>query len=75
MNRLEEMKQFLEDASQYVKTPNYFYENHHCEIKNETMRIHLDTKLICSDELSISYGKCPHCKTIFYHEEYETSTL
>ena len=78
MELLTLLKTWL-SAGQWVPTRNFYYERHPCQMQGDVsapVSVSLDTVL--REEKSgkvVRVGLCPHCKTLFYHEDYDEKSL
>ena len=64
-------------AGRWLPTRNFYYERHPCQMQGDvSVSVPLDT--VIRDEKSgrlVRLGLCPHCHTLFYHEDYEEESL
>ncbi len=77
MYMLNNVKAMLNEAEAYVKTSNFYYENHICQ-KNGGENVKVDFNLTLKhgkDGKIINFGICKHCKTIYYHEDYDSKSF
>ena len=76
MNLLGATKNLFEESKAFVKTNKFYYESHLCIEKKENIKV--DMSIMIKDTSTndiINIGMCPHCKTVFYHEDYENKTF
>lgn len=76
MDLLEDIKNIVKNSTQFVECKNYYYENHECSKTNKNEKIELKYKISydTSDNI-LKLGYCPHCKTCFYHKDFESYSL
>lgn len=72
MEELLELKQYMDSAKSFVRTKNYYFENHMCKNAGESKRVQLEREYKLPDDKVIRFGKCQCCGVIFYHETYES---
>ncbi len=76
MEFLKNISTLLSTADDFVSTKNYYYESHDCKINGTIVKVDLKYKIKDnnSDKI-VLFGVCPHCKTLFYHEDFEVSRI
>ncbi len=66
-------------SNNFVKTDNYYFQKHKCSAlpqDSDEVRVDLDFKLKDERQYDITLmGICPHCKTVFYHNDIEKRKL
>ncbi len=78
MEILNEVKQILSDAKEFVKSKNFHYEMHRCNEPNgeQIKKVNMDITIKQEDTTKIvKLGYCKDCQTAFYHEDFETKTF
>lgn len=59
------------NASDFVETSNYYFQNHSCN--NKEVKVMLDFTLSNDkDDSILRFGSCPQCGRCFYHKDFES---
>ncbi len=76
MDIISDLKEMLFDAGGFVNTNNYYFENHACTKTGQNIKVQMDLT-IRHDKTNniVKLGQCPQCKTVFYHEDYESRSI
>ncbi len=75
MDIIEQVSKIFLEANAYTKTNNYHFENHICPSTGKNVKVDLEYKLKSEKKGNIvMIGICPHCKTAYYHEDFDTSS-
>jgi hypothetical protein len=71
----DELKDILNNSIEFVKTSNYFFENHHCCVLNDIVKVQLKYTIAenTSDRI-LKIGKCEHCNNSYYTENFESNS-
>ena len=76
MKLLLKIQDMLNSAKERVETKNFYFETHKCPVSGEYENVRLDYVLkIDQDKKIVKFGSCQHCKTLFYHEDYELKSF
>ena len=76
MPLFDDTRAILSSATAFVKSKNYFYEDHVCEATGKTERVSL-IYYTCADKTRerVNFNICPHCKLVFYNETFESAKM
>lgn len=76
METLMNIKDILNDAVEFVKVNNFYFEEHSCNVSNKTYNVNLNytIKENSIDELTL-FGYCKDCKTVFYNKDFSSKNL
>ncbi len=72
MDLLMDVKNILFSATAFIPSKNFYFENHTCNATNQCVNVKFD--LTVKSELTKKitlFGQCPHCNTVYYHEDFE----
>ncbi len=72
---LETAKGFV-SAERFERSKNYHYQRHDCQVSGTDVKVDMDLSVKRENDTSIiKLGLCPHCKTLFYHEDFDTRSV
>ena len=73
---LQNTKQMLDEALDWVECKSYYYAVHQCPSQGEEMNIRMDLVLhIETDTQIVKFGLCPHCKTLYYRKDHDSRSF
>lgn len=63
-------------AREFVKTKNYYFHNHICQITKNNEKVLLSYKITLDDKKdAVKIGKCIHCNKAFYREDFDSKSI
>jgi len=69
---IQDLKLILENTEKHVRSKNFYYDTHNCkDIENKKVTMDYIIKKDGGDKI-VRAGFCPECKTLIYHESYDT---
>jgi hypothetical protein len=73
MGLLEEAREIFRGEAPPVWTRNYFFEIHVCAGTGQPEKVPLSFKLSTAQgDAVVTFGRCPHCGTVFAHKDFES---
>lgn len=70
MEEIDLMKNIFNDKNEFVKSTNFYFQNHDCDGK--TKKVDMVYSIENRDAQSvIIFGKCDTCNKVFYNKDYK----
>lgn len=76
MELLTSLKNIMENATDFEKSKNFYYENHICQKSGNNKKVELNFKLSNDNTDKImKFGICQDCKKVFYYYDFESTGI
>lgn len=76
MELLSSLKEIMQNAQDFQKTKNFYFENHICEKDGNNKKVYLEFKLGNDNTDKImKFGICKDCGKAFYCYDFESKSI